>query len=86
MNWIQDRKVKGGDDMGLGGPVIVDEQQELDFGKRYQLVRLTKRDKAIDKILQGLSELGVGYDKMAEVMQTIAEDVPEIADHQSIKT
>jgi hypothetical protein len=50
------------------------------------LVRLTKRDKAIDKILQGLSELGVGYDKMAEVMQTIAEDVPEIADHQSIKT
>lgn len=83
---ILDEIRKGGDDMGLGGPVIVEGQPELDFGKRYELVRVTKRDKAIAKILDGLSELGVLDSDMNGVMRFIAQQVPEIADHQSINT
>lgn len=66
-------------------PEILPEQKELDFGKRYELVIVTKRDKAIDKILQGLSELGIPDKIMQSIMRDIAIGVPEIADHQSIK-
>jgi hypothetical protein len=79
---ILDEIRKGGDD--VAEPIKI-EQPELDFGRRYELVRVTKRDKAIDKILQGLSELGVPDTVMNAVMTFVGDQVPEIADHQTIK-
>ena len=61
------------------------EQLELDFGERYADTCLKESSKAIDKLLQAFSSLGISEDMCNRVMNLLATECESITYHEQKK-
>lgn len=73
----------------LQKPVTIDlatgEQLELDFGNRYADTCLKETGKAIDKLLQAFSSLGISEEMCNRVMNLLATECESITYHTQKK-